>query len=128
MMWVAAALGVVVLAAVDAWTLRSIRRLPSQSSWRFASVGLLIIGIALGLWLGCFFSYRVAPDFRYIGFPVPGLVLHFEDGRWVDYVGLVPVVVPFNVFIIASSCLLPVSLGLLIRRSLAGPSSRSRPG
>jgi hypothetical protein len=122
MVWLVAIIVFVVLALVDAWTLRSILRLPSRSPWRFVSVGLLVVGLALGLWLGCSFTYEVAPDWQYVGFPAPGLVLHREGGRWVDYVGLIPVVVPFNVFVVASFALLPFSIGLLIGRSM-----RSRP-
>jgi hypothetical protein len=59
---------------------------------------------------------------RAIGFPVPALVLLLENDQWVDYVGLFPVIVPFDVFAIASCFLLPVSLGLVVRRLSVGMS------
>jgi hypothetical protein len=124
MVWLAGAVAFVSMAAVDVWTVWTIAHLPSPRSWRIVAVGLLTIGIALGMWLGCLFTYQVAPGLRYIGFPVPALVLQLEDGRWVDYVGLIPVVLPFNVFTIASCFLLPVSLGLVVRRLVMGPSPR----
>jgi hypothetical protein len=124
MVWLAGALAFVSIMAVDVWTFWTIGHLLSPRPWRIIAVGLLALGIAVGMWLGCLFIYKVAPGLRYIGFPVPGLVLQLEDGRWVDYVGLIPVVVPFNVFTVASCFLLPVSLGLVVRRLAIGPSPR----
>jgi hypothetical protein len=89
---------------------------------------LFVIGTALGPWLGCAFTYQIAPDLRYIGFPAPVVVLHLEDGRWVDYVGLIPVIVPLNMFVIASCCLFPVSVGLLAMRLLRGSSAHPADG
>ncbi len=120
-----AAAGLAVIAAVDTWTFLAIAHLPSPRPWRIVAVGLLTIGATLGMWLGCFFTRQVAPALRYVGFPIPALALQLEDGRWVDYVGLIPVVVPFNIFTVASCCLLPVSGGLLVRRLAAGSSAPS---
>jgi hypothetical protein len=124
MVWLAGAFLFASMAAVDVWTFWTIGYLPSPRPWRIIAVGLLTIGIAVGMWLGCFFTYQVAPGLRYIGFPAPALALQLEDGRWVDYVGLIPVVLPFNVFTIASCFLLPVSLGLVVRCLAIGPSPR----
>jgi len=115
MIWWIATLAAIVLAAADAWTLRAVWRLRWPSSWHIATLGLLAMGLLLGLFVGCILNYPVAPGVRYVGFPFPALVLRFEDGRWIDYVGLIPVIVPFNVFVIASCALLPVTVGLLIR-------------
>jgi hypothetical protein len=120
MIWFAAGSGLVLMAAIDLVTFRVVGSLPSPRPWRVAAVGSLVMGAALGIWLGCLVTYQVAPDLPYIGFPCPCLVLQLENGRWVDYVGLIPLIAPFNVFMIASSCLLPVSSSLLIRRLLAG--------
>jgi hypothetical protein len=124
MIWLAGAFLFALMAAVDVWAFWTIGNLPSPRPWRIISVGLLIIGVAVGLWLGCFFTYQVAPDLRYIGFPVPGLALQLENGRWVDYVGELVFVIPFNVFTIASCFLLPVSLGLVVRRLAIGKPQR----
>jgi hypothetical protein len=75
MVWLAGAFTFAAMATVDVWMFWSIAYLPSPRPWRIISVGLLTIGIASGIWLGCFFTYQVAPGLRYIGFPVPGLVL-----------------------------------------------------
>ncbi len=120
MVWLAAATALSVIAAVDIWTIRAISHVPSPRAWRTVAIGLLTIGIALGIYLGCFFTYQVAPDLRYIGFPAPGLVLHLEKGHWVDYVGPIGFVLPFNVFAVASCCLLPVSGCLLVRHLAVG--------
>ena len=122
MVWLAGAFIFVSMAAVDVWTFWTIAHLPSPRPWRIITVGLLTLGIAVGIWLGCLCTYQVAPGLRYIGFPLPGLVLQLEDGRWVDYVGLIPVVLTFNVFTVASCFLLPVSLGLVVRRLALGRS------
>jgi hypothetical protein len=124
MIWLAGAFIFAAMAAVDVWTFWTIGYLPSPRPWRIISGGLLTIGIAVGMWLGCFCTYQVTPDLRYIGFPVPGLVLQLEDGRWIDYVGLIPVVLPFNVFTIVSCFLPPISLGLVVRRLAVGPLPR----
>jgi hypothetical protein len=121
MVWLAGAFAFLSMAAVDVWTFWTIGRLPSPRPWRIVAVGLLTLGIAIGIWLGCLFTYHVAPGLRYIGFPVPALALQLEEGRWVDYVGLIPVVVPFNVLTVASCFLLPVALGLVVRRWTIGP-------
>ena len=124
MVWLAGAIAFFSMVVVDVWTFRAIGYLPTRRFWRAVSFGLFTVGIVAGFWLGISFTYQVAPDTRYIGFPVPGLVLQLEDGRWVDYVGLLPVVVPFNVIMIASCFLLPVSIGLVVRRLVVGSPPR----
>jgi hypothetical protein len=115
MFWIAAVLGFITLAAIDAWTLRRISRPSTPRIWRHLTIGLLAIGALLGAWLGFAFTYQVAPDHRHIGFPLPLLVLCWENGRWVDYVGPILLLGPLNVFIIASFCLFPISIGMVTR-------------
>ncbi len=122
--WLAFALVFFSMAAIDIWTFRTINHLSSRRPWRGIALGSLTIGIPIGVWFGCALTYQVAPDMRYIGFPVPFIVLQLENDRWVDYVGLIPVIVPFNVFTIASWFLMPVSLGLVLRRLSVGSSPR----
>lgn len=112
----AGALLVVVLAVVDLWTLRAVRRLSSRRSWSMAINALLVGGVASGLWVGGGYDHQVAPEIRSIGFQIPALVLRLEDGRWTDYIGLFPVIVPFNALCLVSCGLLPITAGLLVRR------------
>ena len=126
MIWLAGALMFVSLAAVDVWTFWTIYHLSSPRPWWNIAVGAIAFGTALGMWLGAAFTYQVAHDLRYIGFPVPGLVLRLENDRWVDYVGPIPIIVPFNVFTVASCFLLPVSLGLAVQRLSVGRGDGTR--
>ena len=41
----------------------------------------LAVGIALGIWLGFFMSYRVANK-RMAGFPIPTAISSLDDGKW----------------------------------------------
>jgi hypothetical protein len=75
-----------------------------------------VLGILLGFWLGGFVTLQVEPDMRFVGIPFPGVALHLEKGHWVDYVGFIPVILPCNAFIWTSLCLMPISVGLVIRR------------
>ena len=126
MIWIVAAVSGLLLFAVDVWTLRTVWNRATPRPWRVAAVAALVTGVGLGFWIGCSYTYHVTSNLQYIGFPIPVIALQLEDGHWVDYVSFLPITVPFNVFVVVSSCLLPVTVGLLISRWITRRGSRSR--
>jgi hypothetical protein len=106
--------------AIDALTFGIVWNLPPPRPWRILAIGLFTIGIAVGVWLACFFTYQSGPNRRTVGFPIPAAIFQLENGVWVDYISPFVIVIPFNVLIIATCFLLPVSLGLAVRRLVIG--------
>lgn len=82
--------------------------------WRSSLVVSLVLGIALGIWLGGFFEYRPSAKLRVLGFPVPVAAFALERGadgqeQWTDFVPPFPeLVVAANVLLTAIMSVYPV--------------------
>ena len=108
------------MVSIDVLTFGVVWNLPRPRPWQLLTVGLFTIGIAVGVWLACFFTYQSGSNRRTVGFPIPAAVFQWENGVWVDYIAPFMIVIPFNVLTIATCFLLPVSLGLTVRRMIIG--------
>lgn len=108
---------VVVLVAIHVWTFRVISRRAQSAWWSRGAAIAVSVGFVSGLVSGVVVRWRPEPGSEYVGFPIPGMVVLYEDGRWVDYVGPTVVICPLlNALLVATVFLLPVSIALLIRR------------
>jgi hypothetical protein len=80
----------VVLLALSAWgvlaTVRRLRQTNARAAWWLAFALLMALGAVAGAWFAFRFEYRVSPDMRFAGFPVPVALFHLEDGHWVDFI------------------------------------------
>jgi len=48
-------------------------------------VGAAALGVALGVWLGLFAQYKWGNAMRVVGFTIPVVFFHQQDGQWVDF-------------------------------------------
>ena len=115
---VLAVLAIVIgLVAVDFLTLWSIGRRAKSAWWSRGSAVAVVVGAVTGFISGIFVRWHPAADVEYVGFPIPGMMLLYEDGRWVDYVGPTVLICPvLNALLGATVFLLPFLLGLLVCR------------
>jgi len=105
-----------ILAAKSLWA-RQVGR------WWWSSLAVsLVLGIALGIWLGGFFEYRPPAKLRVLGFPVPVAAFALEVGsdgqeQWTDFVPPFPeLVVAANVLLTAIMSVYPVwAVNTLVR-------------
>jgi hypothetical protein len=71
---------------------------------------MAFVGVILGWQVGLF-EYQVADNLRIAGCPLPGIIFHLEDGRWVDYVTpAYPLNFILNLVIITLATLAPLRL------------------
>ena len=111
---------VISLAAGIVWTFRLARRL-SSPRWTWVTASASVLGAITGFACGVVVRWHAADDLVYVGFPVPGMLLHREDGTWVDYVSPMIVIAPFlDSLIAASAFVLPVTVAILIRSRRGG--------
>jgi len=113
---------IAVAAAVDYGTFHAISRLTHPGRWRAIAVTSLVLGVPASFWFGAVFQYQVTPTVKYCGFPFPAAVFVLENGRWVDYVSGLPMVL-VNVFLLTAIFLLPVLVALVLRALLRGKDS-----
>jgi hypothetical protein len=76
--------------AFDLWLLLTTgktqwRKWARPGEWRRLA-GTLALGAALGIYLAFFVKYSWSDKMRVIGFPIPSVFFHLEDGNWVDFV------------------------------------------
>lgn len=104
--------GFALLISINVATFRNLHRL--RTPWPRCAKVLALIGSLVGLWLGFAFVYQPAPDLKIQGWPFPILVFLLENGRWVDYVGMIWLVGPFNALLVETLCLLPISVAIAV--------------
>jgi len=80
---------VIVFLALSSWSIVSLfRRLHHHhvgAGWWVAFAVLAACGVILGIWCALYCEYHIGARFRIIGFPIPGVFFHLEDGQWVDF-------------------------------------------
>jgi hypothetical protein len=74
---------------------------------------LLPLGCVTAVWCTFFCEYQPSLMWRIQGFPMPVLVLHLENGNWVDYVGGPGIIVDF--IVVTSVVALPATVPLILR-------------
>lgn len=122
------------LGAVGFYTQRAFQRDHAGSAWRVLFWGLLLAGMATGVWAGFFLEYQLSRTLKVIGFPIPLVVFHLESGNWVDYVTDGPVMIlkaASNLMFSALCLVLPVwaaffASRFLRRRRRAGAAEQPR--
>ena len=108
---------IVGLFAIHILTFRSIQARGKSTLWTRGSSIAVIIGALTGFLSGILVRWRPEANVEYVGFPIPGMLLLYEGGRWVDYVGPTVLICPvLNAFLGATVFLLPFSVALLFRR------------
>ena len=109
--------GVIGLIAIHVLTFRSIRRRAKSALWSWGSGIAVLVGAIAGFTSGVTVRWRPEDNVEYVGFPIPGMILLYEDGRWVDYVGPTVLICPLlNALLGATVFLVPFSIALLVRR------------
>ena len=53
-------------------------------------IATLIVGAAVGWWLGFTFTYHANKELQILGCPLPLVAFHLEGGNWIDYVMPIP--------------------------------------
>lgn len=111
------ALGIAaVMVALHIWTFRGILRQGVPAWWRRGAALAVCTGFVTGLVSGVVIRWRPEAGVEYVGFPLPGMLLPYEDGRWVDYVGPTVIICPLlNALLVATVFVLPFSTALLVR-------------
>ena len=110
-------LAAAILVSIHVLTFRAIRRRGKSTVWRRVAVAAVIGGAMAGFISGIVVRWRPQPDIEYVGFPIPGMLLLYEDGRWVDYIGPGVLISPvLNALVVATVFILPVSFALFVRR------------
>jgi hypothetical protein len=115
MIWLAGVAVVIAVAVLDAFTLRAVYAQTRSTVLRIVTAILLLMGVTAGCWIGCIFRYPWTETVQLQGFPIPIMAWQLEEGRWVDFVGILPLGM-VNLFLVASVFLLPISLRLLLGR------------
>ena len=104
------------LVYVQFWTIRTIWRRNLTQYCKLAAVALVVFGSICGFVSGTVVRWQPSANVEYVGFPIPGMELLYEDGRWVDYVGPTILISPcLNALIVGTVCLLPLTVALVVR-------------
>jgi hypothetical protein len=113
-----AAAGIAALfVAIHIWTFRRILRQDRSAWWSRGAALAASVGFVAGLASGVLVRWRPEADTEYIGFPIPGIVLLYENGRWVDYVGPTVLVCPLlNALLVGTVFVLPFTIAMVVRR------------
>ncbi len=86
-------------------------------SWWIAYALLLTTGCLGGYWCAFYAEYRPNDRQRWLGAPVPYMVLLLEEGNWVDYVSpLTPFLAIADWLAVFFASVLPMSAAVTIRR------------
>jgi hypothetical protein len=105
------------LVAIHVWTFRRILRQGRSVWWSRAAALAASLGFVAGLVSGVLVRWRPEADTEYVGFPIPGMVLLYENGRWVDYVGATVLVCPLlNALLVGTVFVLPFTIAMVVRR------------
>jgi hypothetical protein len=111
----------VAIVAVLGWvvfrTAQSLAVHGAGRQWRIAFVLMGATGLAFGSWCALYAKYQTDECTRYIGAPVPTLVLILEDGRWVDYISPAsPLIALLDLLAVCFCFVMPVSIGYKLSR------------
>ena len=122
-----------VLVLIHAWTLRAVRTRSMSAWWIRSYVAAVVMGVIGGL-VSSGVRWFDADNAQYVGLPLPGVIVLREDGKWIDYAGPPTIICPLlNMLLVATVCVLPISLAVLLRRQRVhsgrgrSPLDRSNP-
>jgi len=120
------------IAAASAWilgtTLRKIFSERTGSERTKVLVKILVVGIALGIWLGFFVHYRPNANYQLFGFPIPVQFSELKNEVWVDSIPSLPIrigtVIANFLFALAVPCV-PLKIGQFVQQ-MRGEDSTAR--
>jgi len=99
------------------WGIDNLRGAKAGAFLWAAWIAALLAGGILGVWTTFYFTYAVGSTFRFVGFPIPCGLLHFQSGEWLDFPDSFPFAAAISdVIIVATVTVSPVSLLLWMRR------------
>ena len=58
----------------------------TSGSARAGVIGLAVVAVCVGTWLGMSFEYGIGSENRIQGAPIPVAFFRLEDGQWIDFV------------------------------------------
>jgi len=102
---------------------------PRPRKWIIAPIILAALGVAVGFWFQFYFSYPIGDECIIYGVPMPWAIDHWENGQWVDYIGLVGLTIPLNIYFFETAFLLPMPVAFLVhslrskKKKKTGPSN-----
>ncbi len=80
---------VIIFLALSCWELVALLqrlRLQRATPGLWIAFGVLVAcGLAVGIWCAFHVEYHLGSRFRFGGFPIPVVIFHLEDGRWIDF-------------------------------------------
>ena len=120
------------IAAASAWILgTTLRRIFSErtgSERTKVLVKILVVGVALGIWLGFFIHYRPNANYQLSGFPIPVKFSELKNEVWVDSIPSLPIqigtVIANLLFALAVPCV-PLKIGQFVQQ-MRGDDSLGR--
>jgi hypothetical protein len=106
---------IAVLAYANRVIVRQLLRRQAGRGWWLVLFGAWVVGAAVGVWSTFSFEYRLSPNTRVLGAPMPMAAFHLEgppgEEQWADYVNaLLPLVICENGVTLALLASFPVSL------------------
>lgn len=85
----------------------------------------MVVAVGIEYLLGLDLEYYVSENLRFVGFPIPMVAFHMENGRWVDYVPpdlILHTALLTNLVVPAAVAVLPLLLWLRFHPSKHGSS------
>lgn len=118
------------IAAASAWilgtTLRKIFSERTGGGRTKVLVKILVVGAALGIWLGFFLHYRPNANYEIHGFPIPVKFSELKNEVWVDSIPSLPIrigtVIANLLFALAVPCV-PIKIGQFVQQMRGGDHS-----
>lgn len=106
------------LLVIGVLTIRALVLGHASGRWWVVLGVLVAVSFPIGLWCA-FATYSINDEVQLSSFPIPAVMLHREDGQWIDYVSpALPVIVFANVSAIVLASLLPIFFTLAWRGEL----------
>ena len=118
------------IAAASAWILgTTLRKIFSERTGRERTkvlVRILVVGVALGVWLGFFTHYRPNANYQLFGFPIPVIFSELKNEVWVDSIPSLTIrigtVIANFLFALAVPCV-PMKISLFVQQLRGGDHS-----